>query len=139
MAGWASFDLADDILDFVYRGIPISIGANVYLRLLVEPSSRSGGGTETNYNGYARLALLRAASGIWANSPSSGRLTNAIELAIGTDANSVGNGPLVAFDIVDTPSGAFTKLYNGGPILTPKLVVLGKTVKFRAGALLITF
>jgi hypothetical protein len=54
-------------------------------------------------------------------------------------ATSAGNGQLVAFDIVDTPSGAFTKVYNGGPINPAKTIVIGKAPVFRAGALVITF
>jgi len=68
-----------------------------------------------------------------------GRVTNSGIITMGTDALSLGNGQLVAFDVVDTPSGAFTKVYNGGPILPAKSVVLNKSVKFRAGALVFTF
>ena len=139
MAGFSGHTLADEILNFVYRGVAISIEANLYLRLLVSPSSRSGGGIETNYGGYSRYALLRSTGGIWAIAPSSGRLTNAIEIAVGSDATSTGNGILNSFDIVDTPSGAFTKLYNGGPIINPVTVVVGKQVIFDPNALLITF
>lgn len=139
MAGWASYDLSAEILNFFYRGQVISIGPSLYLRLLVSPSSRDGGGTETNYSGYSRLELPRTTSGIWANAPSGGRLTNATVLTVGSIANSLGNGELNSFDIVDTPSGAVGKIYNGGPIVPPRTVVIGKTVKFRAGALLITF
>lgn len=139
MAGFAGYTLSDEILNLIYRGIPIGIEGNLYLRLLVAPSSRAGGGTETNYGGYSRLALLRSTGGIWATAPANGRLTNAVLFSVGTQATTTGNGTMNSFDIVDTPSGAFSKLYNGGPILTPKVPVVGKVVKFRAGALVITF
>lgn len=137
MAGWLGYTVSDELLNFLYRGTTITIGANLYLRLLVEPSSRSGGGTETNYDGYSRLALPRNTTVFSASS--NGRITNSAIVSIGSNANSVGNGQLVAFDVVDTPSGAFTKVYNGGPILPARTVVIGKTVKLRAGAMLFTF
>lgn len=136
MAGWASFTMGNEILDFFYRGIPITIGANLYLRLLVDPSSRSGGGTETNYAGYARLILPRGTTILGAGA--NGRMTNSAILSFPT-ASSLGNGDLSAFDIVDTASGAFSKLYNGGPISPAKTVVVGKPPKFAIGALVFTF
>lgn len=138
MAGWAGITMADELLNFFYRGVAISIGGTLYLRLLVEPSSRSGGGVETNYSGYARLALPRNTSSPFGSAPASGKLVNSVQIAfpVGT---SLGNGDFVAFDIVDTPSGAFTKVYNGGPISPAKAMVVGKAPTFRIGALQITF
>lgn len=137
MPGWASFDLANEIENFIYRGIPISIGGSLWLRLLVSPSSRSGGGTETNYSGYSRLQLPRDAT-IFTSAPSNGRLINGVVLEFGS-ASSAGNGDLNSFDIVDTSSGAVGKIYNGGPILPVKSIVVGKAPKFRIGSLVITF
>lgn len=136
MPGFAGYTMANELLDFFYRAIPISIGANLYLRLLVEPSSRSGGGTETDYTGYTRLILPRGITIFGAGA--SGRMANSVILSFPT-ATSLGNGDLSAFDIVDTASGAFTKLYNGGPISPAKTVVIGKPPKFAIGALVITF
>lgn len=138
MPGWASYSLAAEIENFIYRGQAITIGATLYLRLLVVPSSRSGGGTETNYSGYARLALPRDTSSIWTVAPSNGLLVNGVELAF-PDATTTGNGDLVAFDIVDTSSGAINKIYNGGPILPPKAVVVGRAPTFGIGKLQITY
>ncbi len=136
MAGFCGYTMSAEIMDFFYRGVAISISANLYLRLLVEPSSRSGGGTETNYGGYTRMPLLRGTTIFGATS--NGRMTNSAALSFGS-AVSAGNGELVAFDIVDTPSGAFVKLYNGGPIIPAKAIAVGKRPTFRAGALIITF
>ena len=135
MAGEMSFNMANEIYDFFYRGQAITIGANLYLRLLVEPSSRSGGGTETNYSGYARLVLPRGTTIFSATS--NGRITNSAILTFPV-ANSLGNGDLVYFDIVDTSSGSFTKRYNGGPILPAKAIVVGKAPKFSVGKLVMT-
>lgn len=136
MAGWASYNMSNELLNFFYRGVAISAPATLYLRLLVEPSSRSGGGTETNYTNYTRLALPRNTT-IFA-APNNGQMSNSIILTF-PSAGSLGNGDLVWFDIVDTASGSFTKLYNGGPINPPKAIVVGKEPKFRVGALVITF
>lgn len=138
MPGWASYNLAHEIENFIYRGQAITIGGTLYLRLLVSPSSRSGGGTETNYAGYARLALARNTSSIWTVAPSNGLLVNGVKLVFGV-ATTLGNGDFNSFDIVDTASGAFAKLYNGGPIIPPKAVVVGKAPEFDVGKLQITF
>lgn len=139
MPGWASYNMAGEILNLFYRGITPTIPGTLYLRLLVAASNRSGGGTETNYGGYARKALQRDTASIFTVAPANGRLTNGVVLEMANAATTVGNGDLVAFDIVDTPSGAFTKIYNGGPILPPKSAVVGKKPKFAIGALEITF
>lgn len=138
MAGWSGYTLSNEIENFFYRGVSITIGATLYMRLLVEPSSRAGGGTETNYSGYVRLESPRTTSGLFTASPTTGLLTNSSVLVFPT-ASSLGNGDFVWFDFVDTPSGSFTKLYNGGPINPPKGPVVGKDVRFRAGSLVITF
>lgn len=138
MPGFSGYTLAGEIENFIYRGQAITIGATLYLRLLVSPSSRAGGGTETNYSGYARLALPRDTMTYFTSAPSNGRLSNGVLLAFPVPT-TVGNGDLVAFDIVDTSSGAFTKLYNGGPIQPAKSVAIGKAPQFRIGALVITW
>lgn len=137
MAGWLSYASADEVLNFLYRGVPISIGGSLYLRLLVAPSSRSGGGTETNYSGYSRLQLPRDAT-IFTSGPANGKLSNGVILTFPTPS-SAGNGQLVAFDVVDTASGAVGKIYNGGPISPARTITVGFPLKFRAGALIFTF
>lgn len=137
MPGFAGYTMADEILNFFYRGTAITIGANLYLRLLVAPSTRSGGGTETNYSGYARKEIVRGTS-LFGTTSTNGFLTNTVRFATPT-ALSLGNGNLVAWDIVDTPSGAFTKVYNGGPISPSKALVVNKPPTFEIGALQMSF
>lgn len=136
MPGWMGLTLGSELLNLVYRGTALSIGGTLHLRLLVAPSSRSGAGTETTFGGYARKAFPRDAT-IFTAASTVGQLTNGVVIEIGL-ATSLGNGDLVWFDFVDTPSGAFTKLYHGGPITPAKAIVVGKTVKFRVGALVLT-
>ena len=136
MAGWMGYTATNELYNFLYRGTAITIGGSLYMRLLVAPSSRSGGGTETNYTGYARLESERTSGGLFAAAVN-GLITNSSVLTFPT-ANSTGNGQLVWFDFVDTPSDAFTKLYNGGPINPAKVVVVGKPPVFAAGSLIFT-
>jgi hypothetical protein len=135
MAGFIGYTVSNEIYDFLYRGQAITIGANLYLRLLVAASSRSGGGTETNYTGYSRLILPRTSPKFSATA--NGRIANNVVLEFGSPT-SVGNGNLVYFDVVDTASGAFTKIYNAGPILPAKAVQIGKPPRFRVGSLVFT-
>lgn len=137
MPGWTGISTANEILNFLYRGTAITIGANLYLRLLVAPSTRSGGGTETNYGGYARLQIVRGTS-LFGTVSTVGFLTNTVEIEF-PEATTLGNGDLNSFDIVDTASGAFTKVYNGGPILPPKALVVGRNPVFGTGKLQFTF
>lgn len=132
MPGWIGYSTADEIYNFLYRGTAISIGVNLWIRFLVSPSSRSGGGTETNYNPYARFQLVRS-TGVFVAS-ANGFMTNSVVIALPT-ATTLGNGDLVAFDIVDTASGGFSKIYNGGPISPSKSIVIGKPPTFGIGKL----
>jgi hypothetical protein len=129
--------MADSILDFFYRGTAITIGTDLWIRLLVSPSSRSGGGTETNYGDYARFQFARGTA-LFGNAPSGGQLTNSVQFAF-PSPTTVGNGDLVWFDIVDTASGAVTKIYNGGPIQPAKIVEIGKPPTFGVSRLILTF
>lgn len=138
MPGFCGLTLAHEIEDFVYRGIPITIGSTLYMRLLVAPSSKSGGGTETNYGGWARIPFARDTASIWTTAPSNGLLTNGVEI-VAPVATTLGNGDFVAFDFVDTASGTFSKVYNGGPISPAKAVVVGRAPTFRIGGMQITF
>ena len=138
MPGWDSFTMADEILNFYYRGTAISIGSSLWIRFLVAPSSRAGGGTETNYAGYARYESVRDGTVFGTAASGTGQLLNTIKIILPV-ATSVGNGNLVWFDFVNTASGVFTKHYNGGPILPPKAVVVGKSPEFGSGKLILTF
>lgn len=137
MAGWMGFSGADQVMNFIYRGTVMSMPGTLYMRLLIAPSSRAGGGTETNYSGYARLAFPRDGTMFTVAASGSGQLTNGVILEF-PQADSLGNGDLVWFDFVDTPSGAFTQLWHGGPISPARAIVVGKPVKWRVGALLLT-
>lgn len=137
MPGWLGLASADEVLNFLYRGTPISIGGTLYLRLLVSPSSRSGGGTETTFGGYARYPFPRDGTRFTSAASSTGQLVIGVTLDFGA-ASSAGNGQLNWFDFVDTPSGAFAKLYHGGPISPARTVTVGQPVRFSPGSLILT-
>lgn len=138
MPGWCGITTAHEIENFIYRGVAITIEGTLYMRLLVSPSQRTGGGTETNYGSYARLAFVRDTTTIWTVAPSGGLLTNGVQIAF-PSPSTTGNGDLVWFDFVDTPSGTFTKVYNGGPISPADPVEVGKPPTFAPGKCQITF
>lgn len=137
MAGWMGLSSSDEVLNFLYRGTAISIGGTLYMRLLTAPSSRAGGGTETNFGGYARKPFPRDGTLFTSASSGAGRLVIGVLLDFGT-AGTAGNGQLVWFDFVDTPSGAFSKLYHGGPISPARTVTVGRPVRFSVGSLILT-
>lgn len=135
--GWAGYTMADEIIDFFYRGQAITIGSNLYIRALVSPSSRGGGGTETNYGGYARFTLVRS-TGVLGSSVGTGARSNIVKVELPA-ATTLGNGNLVAWDVVDTPDGSFSKVYNGGPIIPAIVMVIGKKPTAEIGMMQISF
>ena len=137
MSGFAGFSLADEILNFIYRGTAISIGGTLYLRLLTAPSSRSGGGTEADFGGYARKPFPRDGTLFTSASSNAGKLVVGVVLDFG-NPSSTGSGQIVWFDFVDTPSGVFTKLYHGGPVSPARTVEVGRPLRFPAGSLVLT-
>lgn len=135
MAGGASAKAAQQILNFYLRGIAPTVGATVYLRLLETPSSKTSSGTETSYGAYARLALVRGTS-LFTDPVLTSRSTNVdpLEFPVPTSADD----DIVAFDIVNTASGAFTETYLFGSVSPARSIVVGKRVRFPSGSLLVT-
>jgi hypothetical protein len=125
------------VLNFLYRGAAISIPGSLWMRLLTAPSSRAGGGTETDFSGYARKQFSRDATMFTSPSLNAGKLVIGVILDFGTPA-SVGSGQLVWFDFVNTASGAFTRLYHGGPISPARTVEVGRPLRFPASSLTLT-
>ena len=137
MSGWMGFSGADDVLNFLYRGTAISIPGSLWMRLLIAPSSRAGGGTETDFSGYARKQFPRDGTLFTSASSNAGKLVIGVTLDFG-NPGSAGSGQLVWFDFVDTSSGAFTKLYHGGSISPARSVEVGRPLRFPAGSLVLT-
>jgi hypothetical protein len=127
---------AREVLDFVLRGVAPSIPSTVYLRLLTTPSTKTSSGTETAYGNYARLALVRSTS-LFTDPALTSRSTNVDPLEF--PAPSSLDDDIVAFDIVDTASGAFTETYLYGFVRPARSIVVGtKPLKFPSGAMVVT-
>ena len=136
MSGGLTSIGAREILDFVLRGVAPSIPATVYLRMLTTPSTKTSSGTETNYGSYARLALVRGTS-LFTDPGLTSRSTNVGILEF--PAPSSPDDDLVAWDIVNTSSGAFTESYLFGVIQPHRSVIVGtRPIRFPSGALLVT-
>ena len=74
---------------------------------------------------------------LFTDAGSSAEVTNVSSLEF-PQADSVGAGDLVGFDIVDTAAGAFTHIYLWGQITPARTVIVGKKVRFPAGSLIFT-
>jgi hypothetical protein len=135
MAGGLTAIGAAQALNFYLRGITPTLGATVYLRLLTTPSTKTSSGTETTYGAYVRLALVRAAT-LFTDPLLTSRSVNVDPLEFPVPS-SVDND-LIAFDIVDTASGAFTETYLYGAIQPARSIQVGKRLRFPSGALIVT-
>jgi hypothetical protein len=127
---------AREVLDFVLRGVSPTIAATVYLRLLTTPSTKTTSGTETTYGSYARLALVRGTS-LFTDPALTSRSVNVNPFIF--PAPSSLDDDIVAFDLINTASGAFTEAYLYGFVRPSRSVVVGtKPLKFPSGALIVT-
>lgn len=135
MAGGATALGAQQILNFYLRGVAPTLGATVYLRLLTTPSTKTSSGTESSFGNYARIPLVRALT-LFTDPLLTSRSTNVA--ALQTDVASSLDDDIVAFDIVDTASGAFTETYLFGNVTPARSIVIGKRVKFPAGSMVVT-
>lgn len=136
MAGGASAKAAQQILNFYLRGIAPTVGATVYMRLLTTPSTKTSSGTETNYGSYTRLALVRATS-LFTDPLLTSRSVNVDPLLFPAPSSPDDN--IVAFDIVNTASGAFTETYLFGNVNPSRSIIVGtRLVRFPSGTLIVT-
>lgn len=135
MAGGLASVGAREILDFVLRGVVPTIPATVYMRLLETPSTKTSSGTETAYGAYGRLPMVRGLA-LFTDPGLTSRSVNVdpLEFAIPTSADD----DIVAWDWVNTASGAFTETYLFGVTQPARSIVVGKRVRFPSGALVVT-
>lgn len=126
---------AREILDFLLRGVSPTVPGTVYLRLLTTLSSKTSSGTETAYGNYVRLALVRG-TGLFTDPLLTSRSTNVNPLAF--PAPSSGSADIVAFDIVNTSTGAFTETYLFGVVQPSRSILVGRVIQFPSGSLLVT-
>lgn len=137
MSGWLGLSGADDVLNFLYRGTAITIPGSLWMRLLIAPSSRAGGGTEADFGGYVRKQFPRDGTMFTVAASNNGQLVIGVTLDFG-NPSSAGSGQLVWFDFVNSASDVFTKLYHGGPISPARTVEVGRPLRFPSGSLTLT-
>ena len=135
MSGGLTAVGAREVLDFILRGVSPSVAATVYLRLLTTPSTKTTSGVESAYGSYARLALVRGTS-LFTDPGLTSRSTNVDPLEFPVPSSP--DDDIVAFDIVNTSSGAFTETYLFGNVSPARSIVVGKRVRFPSGSLLVT-
>ena len=135
MSGGATALGAQQILNFYLRGLTPSIGATIYLRLLTTPSTKTTSGVESAFGGYARLPLVRGLT-LFTDPLLTSRSTNVDPIVTATALSP--DDDIVAFDIVDTPSGAFTETYLFGVVQPVRSIIVNKPVRFPSGSMLVT-
>jgi hypothetical protein len=136
MAGGATALGAQIILNYFLRGVAPSIPSTVYMRLLTTPSTKTSSGNETVYGSYARLAMVRGVL-LFTNPLLTSQSTNVSPIIY--PAPSSLDDDLVAWDWVNTASGAFTETYLFGAIRPSRSIVVGtKPLKFPSGVMVVT-
>lgn len=132
MSGGASAYLAGEILNFTLRGISPTVPATIYFRQLTTPSTKTSSGTEGS---FPRIAFVRGTS-IFTDPLLTSQSTNVDPIL--TDLAGASGSPIVAFDFVNTASGAFTETYLFGTVTPARDVVAGKRIRYLPGQLLVT-
>ena len=135
MAGGLSALGAAQVINFYLRGVTPTLGATIYLRLLTTPSTKTSSGTEAAFGAYVRIALVRGLT-LFTDPLLTSRSTNVgvLQTAVASSLDD----DIVAFDIVDTPTGTFTATYLFGVVTPARSITIGKRVKFPAGSLIVT-
>ncbi len=132
MAGGATFYTAGEILNLILRAVAPTFPATIYLRLLTTPSTKGGNGTE---GVFARIAFVRGTS-VFTDPLLTGESVNVDPI---TTANAPSSGsPIIAFDFVNTASGAFTETYLFGTVTPSREVISGKKLRFASGTMTVT-
>lgn len=126
---------AREILDFLLRGVSPTVASTVYLRLLKTPSTKTSSGTETTFGAYARIPIVRG-TGTFTDPALTSRSTNVNTLQ--TDPATSLDDDLIAWDLVNTASGAFTETYLFGNIVPARSIVINKRITFPPGSLVVT-
>lgn len=136
MAGGLTALGAAQVINFYLRGIAPSLPATMFLRMLTTPSTKTTSGIETVYGSYAREPLVRGTS-LFTDPLLTSRSTNVSELLL--PAPSSPDDDIVAFDIVNTSSGAFTETYLFGIVQPHRSIIVGtRPLRFPPGSLIVT-
>lgn len=126
---------AGQVLNLILRAQSPTYPATMYMRLLTTPSTKISSGVESTFGGYTRIPVVRG-TGVFTDPLLTGQSTNIDVLQ--TDPPSSAGSNIVAFDFVNTASGAFTETYLFGLVTPSRSVVVGKRIRFAVGVLTIT-
>lgn len=132
MAGKSDY-LENAVLDHVLGGPNYSRAATVYIGLYSADPTDAGTGAELAGNGYARVAVTNDATN-WPAAAGGAKANGAqvtFPLATGADWDEATH-----FGVLD--ANAAGNLLYGGPLQTPKTVLVGDTAIFGPGTLQIT-
>ncbi len=120
--------LEEKILDHILGGPDYTRPSTLYIALFTAVPSESGGGTEVQGNGYARVAVANTTSN-WATVSGQKRNAQAI-----TFPQATGNwGTIVAWGIFDAATGGNLLFY--GAVNPPQAITAGQIPQFPAQAL----
>jgi len=111
--------------------LPSSVAGNFYIALYSVAPSETGGGTECNYTGYARVAVVRSASGF---TVSGNQASNAAKVTFGECTG--GAQTAVAFAIMTAASGG--DMINWADLSASRSIDVGSIPEFAIGALTVT-
>lgn len=126
--------LENKLLDHTFGAQTYTPPATLYVALYTAaPDDDGTGGTEVSGTGYARAAVTNNDTN-WP-AASNGSKSNGNEISFGT-VGAGGWGQLTHFGVFDAASGG--NFLGAGELDTPVTAAEGDTVRFQAGALVIT-
>jgi hypothetical protein len=105
MASMTDF-LENKLIDHLFRGVPYTAPAGLYVGLFTAAPSDTGGGTEVSGPGYARVNLAPSVTN-WASTGGATTTTNPSAGTSGTTSNNA----LISFP---TPSGSWGTVTHVG-------------------------
>ncbi len=122
-----------DILNALYGGAALTVGANVHIALsTTTPTSAGANFTEPSGSAYGRVSVANNPTNFPAATVANPSVkSNGVEI---TFPAATGNwGTLTHFGIFTAASGGV--LLDWGPLPTPKTIGSGDTARFAVGAL----
>lgn len=132
--------IENQLIDFLFRGQPLTAPTNVWVALFTVAPTDAGGGTEVSGGSYARVEVPCSLAA-WAGTQAPGSTAPSIG-SNGTTSNNADLtfptptalwGTVVAVAVFDAAS-AGNMLFHG-PLAAPLTVNVGNVLRFPAGSL----
>jgi hypothetical protein len=115
-------------------GLPVATSGNFYVALFTVTPSDTGGGTETVYTNYARVAILRNASAWTISGTSPTQAVNTAQLSF--PACGATGATVVAWALMSASSGG--TMYYWGALSASLVISNGITPQIAASAMSIS-